>query len=72
MRAEQRKDSVQSFTIDKITDEHSIIFNDDGKGKIVYSVAVGKTKTSSTSTFTTANSALGRMAWPPSPQLDFR
>jgi superfamily II DNA or RNA helicase len=40
MRAERRKDSVQGFTFDKIADDYSIVFNDDGKGEIADLVAI--------------------------------
>lgn len=44
MRAERRKDSVQGFTFDKIVDNYSIIFNDDGKGEIADLVAMRESK----------------------------
>lgn len=34
MRAEKRFDSVQGFTYNKIADDYSIVFNDDGAGEI--------------------------------------
>lgn len=40
MRAEQRMDSVQGFTFDKIAEDYSIVFNDDGKGEIADLVAI--------------------------------
>ena len=40
MRAERRKNSVQGFTFDKIADDYSIVFNDDGKGEIADLVAI--------------------------------
>jgi hypothetical protein len=44
MRAERRKDSVQGFTFDKIADDYSIVFNDDGKGEIADLVAIRESK----------------------------
>lgn len=40
MRAERRTDSVQGFTYQKIADEYSIVFNDDGAGEIADLVAI--------------------------------
>lgn len=44
MRAERRTDSVQGYTFNKIADEYSIIFNDDGKGEIADLVAIRESK----------------------------
>lgn len=44
MRAERRIDSVQGFTFEKIADEYSIVFNDDGKGEIADLVAIRESK----------------------------
>lgn len=40
MRAEQRMDSVQGFTFNKIADDYSFVFNDDGTGEIADLVAI--------------------------------
>lgn len=44
MRAEKRLDSVQGFTYNKIADDYSIVFNDDGAGEIADLVAIRESK----------------------------